>query len=191
MQSNMRATHCLVGLFIIALWSLAAHAEVSVEIERQWQQEQFAHMLPITRDYRNEQYGFGVPMLSGVEAYGNEPPNPNHGVVYLLGYQRTISVSAVYDAAEYGSTKSQLDHWLATEHPDTITRSPTVLAGKPAEQAVLRTGNTVIKVVVRRRNEGNGILYELTLTTTATDQAKDNALFDLVLAGFKTFKLPR
>lgn len=148
-------------------------------------------MLPVNSDYRNEQYGFGVPMLSGVEVYGNEPPNPNHGVVYLLGYKRTISVSAVYDAAEYGSTKSQLDHWLETEHPDTITRSPTVLSGKPAEQAILRTGNTVNKVVVRRRNEGNGILYELTLTTTPTDQTKDNALFDLVLAGFKTFKLPK
>jgi hypothetical protein len=111
-------------------------------------------------------------------------PNPNHGVVYLLGFKRTISVSAVYDAAEYGSTKSQLDHWLETEHPDTVTRSPTILAGKPAEQAILRTGNTMNKVVVRRRNENDGILYELTLTTTPTDQAKNSVLCRMIALYF-------
>jgi hypothetical protein len=187
----MRTIRFLVGLAVLVLWSIAAPGEVSVDIERHWKQEQFAHMLPVYHDYRNVQYGFSVPILSGIEVYGNEPPNPNHGVVYLLGYERTISVSAIYDAAEYGSTKSQLDHWLETEHPDTITRSPTILAGKPAEQAILRKGNTVNKVVVRRRNEDGGILYELTLTTTQADQTRDIALFDRILAGFKTFKLPK
>ena len=185
----MRTVRLLVGLAALALWGITAAAEV--DLERHWKQEQFARMLPVKRDYRNEQYGFGVPKLSGVEVYGNKPPNPNHGIVYLLGYKRTISVSASYDAAEYGSTKALLDHRLENKHPDTSTRSPTVLAGKPAEQAILRTGNTVNKVVIRRRNEDGGILYELTLTTTQADQARDIALFDKVLAGFKTFKLPK
>ena len=179
----------LFGLAALALWGITAAAEL--DVERHWKQERFARMLPVNRDYRNEQYGFGVPILSGVKVYGNEPPNPNHGIIYLLGYKRTISVSAIYDAAEYGSTKALLDHRLENKHPDTSTRSPTVLAGKPAEQAILRTGNTVNKVVVRRRNEDGGILYELTLTTTQADQARDIALFDKVLAGFKTFKLPK
>lgn len=187
----MRTLGLVAGLTFFGLYAMAANAAVDPAVAQQWKQEQIAQMVAVKGSYRNEEYGFGVPIPASAEAYRAGPIVPNHGVLYVLGYQRTVTVSAMFDAAEYGSTKVQLDNWLADEHPDSLKRTPTVLAGKPAEQAVLQTGHVVNKVVVQRRNQDHGILYEVTLTTTAEDQAQDSVFFDSVVAGFKTYKLPK
>jgi hypothetical protein len=155
---------------------------------REWEKAQVSNMVPIHGAYRNEQYGFGIKVVSG-KVYRPAAPNPNHGVLVILGNQRTISVSAEFDAAEYGSTKSQLDHWLENEHADSVKREATTLAGKPAEQAILQAGQVVTKVIAQRRDEDGGILYELTLTSTQTHRRADSALFDSIARSFKTYAL--
>jgi len=155
---------------------------------REWIKSRTANMVAIHGAYRNTQYGFNIPATT-LKMYRMAPPNPNHGILAILGNQREISVSGEYDAAEYGSTKSALDHWLENEHPDSIKREPTTLAGHAAEQATLQTGTTITRVVEQRRDEHGGILYELTLTTTPEHQAEDLALFDHILQSFKTYPL--
>jgi len=158
---------------------------------REWAKVQVANMTPVRGAYRNEQYGFGIPVV-GRKTYRMAAPSPNHGVLIILGNQRTISVSAEYDAAEYGSTKSQLDHWLENEHADSVRREAATLDGKPAEQATLQAGRIVTKVIAQRRDErGGGILYELTLTTTQARQSEDLALFQGIARAFKTYALPQ
>ena len=172
-------------------FAFAGHASADdASAYRAWERAQVANMTPVRGAYRNEQYGFGIPIV-GRKTYRMAAPSPNHGVLIILGNQRTISVSAEYDAAEYGSTKSQLDHWLENEHPDSVKREAATLDGKPAEQATLQAGQIVTRVIAQRRDERGGILYELTLMTTRASQNEDSALFDGVARAFKTYSLPK
>jgi hypothetical protein len=155
---------------------------------REWEKSQTVGMVSMHGAYRNTQYGFSIPVIVA-KMYRPAPPNPNHGMLAILGNQREISVSGEFDAAEYGSTKSALDHSLENEHADSIKRESITLAGRPAEQATLRVGTTITKVVEQRRDEHGGIIYELTLTTTQEHQAEDSALFDRILQSFKTTPL--
>ena len=174
-------------LFAFAFIGQAVAGEAGANQE--WEKAQVIGMVPIHQAYRNVQYGFSVPIVGG-KMYRPAAPNPNHGVLILLGNQRTISISAEYDAAEYGSTTSQLDHWLENEHPDSVKREDTMLAGKPAEEAILQASQVVTMVIAQRRDERGGILYELTLTTTLAHQNEDSAIFDNLAHSFKTYALP-
>jgi hypothetical protein len=78
-----------MGLVIAALAALlvANHAVAEDAVtERQWAHERMSDMTPVKGRYRNEQYGFSVPAVPGARAYRPAAPNPNHGVLYLLGY---------------------------------------------------------------------------------------------------------
>lgn len=184
----MQPARTLAALAVVAV-TCATSLGVLADATPQPSQE--IKRVPVTRLYKNTQYGFGVPMLPGIPAYRDAPPSPNHGLVYLLGEARTISVSAVYDAASYGSTKAQLDHWLEGEHPDSVKRTPARLGGKPAEQAILLSGKKVTRVVVQRRGENGGILYEVTLETVEGNRPSDFVAFDRVLKGFKRYPLEK
>jgi hypothetical protein len=175
---------------VVLIFAFVGHASADdANAYRVWERAQVANMTSVRGAYRNEQYGFGIPVV-GRKTYRMAAPNPNHGVLIILGNQRTISVSAEYDAAEYGSTKSQLDHWLENEHADSVRREVATLGGKPAEQATLQEGQIVTKVIAQRRDERGGILYELTLTTTQARRNEDFALFDGIARAFKTYALP-
>ena len=155
-----------------------------------WGKEEIAGMVPVNGTYLNEQYGFGVSVLQ-TRAYQPPGRDPDHGMIILLGAGRKITVSAMYDAAFYGSTKSQLDPRLQGEHFESVKRSATVLDGKPAAQAMLQNGKNITKVVVQRRNEEDGILYELELITNKGDQNEDLKTFDNIIRTFKTHVLPK
>jgi hypothetical protein len=180
-----------LAIALLAGLCLANFANADASPDRQWLRERIAHMTPVKGAYRNSQYGFTVPALPGIHAYRAAAPAPNHGVLYVLGDHRTITVSAEFDAADYGSTKAQLDHILAGMSAGSVDRSAITLDGRPAEQTVFRAGDAVTKVVAQRRDERDGILYELDLTTTPGNQAEDWALFDKVIAGFKSKPLLR
>ncbi len=185
-RSQMTMTRWLVAMAAAVgiLFSQSACADA----EARWKAEQIAHLAPL-RDtsYRNGEYGFSAVIPRGVQAYKARPPTPNHGIRLILGHQRTIEVSAVFDAPKYGCTKIQLDQSINSEQPDHVERSAAELGGKPAEKAVLTKGNSIMIIVARRRDEG-GILYELELTTTPASRAKDAAVFDLLVAQFRERK---
>ena len=173
---------------MVAAVSLFFSQTVCADAKAQWKSEQTAHLAPLRgTSYRNGEYGFSVVIPRGVQAYKARPPAPNHGLRLILGHQRMIEVSAVFDAAEYGSTKIQLDQSINSEQPDHVERSPVELDSKPAEKAVLTKGNAVMIIVARRRDDG-GILYELELTTTPAALAKDTVVFDRLVAQFREKK---
>ena len=182
--------HYFAAAVLTALLLQSAFPIAAKESNAERPSGRVAHMVFVKSGYRNNHFGFEVPMLAGVKAYRDAPPNPNHGVLYILGKGRTIAVSASYDAAEYGSTKVQLDRWLEGEPVERVERAPATLAGKPAEQATLHKTTTVTKVVAQRRDERGGILYELVLTTTDSHLARDGAKFEGIVASFRALKLP-
>jgi len=190
MIKNLRVTKIIVMmLFMYSLIGqvLAANANVTSDnVEK----EKVAGMVPVNGSYRNEQYGFSVSVLQ-TRAYQPAEGDPNHGILILLGDNRTISVSAMYDAAFYGSTKSQLNHRLQGEHFDSVKRSTAVLDGKPAAQAMLQSGKNITKTVVQRRNEEGGILYSLELSTNKDHLNEDAKTFDRIVRTFKTYALPK
>lgn len=169
---------------------LAALAGVNSSQESRWLRERVAKMTSVQGAYENEHYGFRTPVLPGVKAYRAVAPAPNHGVLYILGEQRTIAVSAELDAADYGSTRAFLDHIAAAIASPPTERKPMTLDGMKAEQAIFRTSDSILKVIALRRDERGGVLYELALTTTLRNQSDDFPLFDKVVAGFKLEPLP-
>lgn len=175
-------------LFMFTLIGQAFATDASVNDDSL--KEKIASMAPVNGTYRNEQYGFGVSVLQ-TKAYQPTGRDPDHGIIILLGDSRTITVSAMYDAAFYGSTKSQLNHRLQGEHFDSVKRSATILDGKSAAQAVLQSRGNITKVVVQRRNEADGILYDLELTTNKANQGEDSKTFDSIIHTFKTYGLPK
>jgi hypothetical protein len=175
-------------LFICALIGQVFAADASASDD--WAKERIAGMVLVNGAYHNEQYGFGVSVLQ-TRAYQPTGRDPDHGIIILLGEGRTITVSAMYDAAFYGSTKSQLNHRLQGEHFDSVKRSAAVLDGKPAAQAVLQNGKNITKVVVQRRNGDDGILYSAELTTNKDFQSEDLKTFDSIVRTFKTYALPK
>ncbi|MDR3482274.1 MAG: hypothetical protein P4L91_16360 [Burkholderiaceae bacterium] len=174
-------------LFMCALIGQVFAADASASDD--WVKEKIADMVPVNGSYRNEQYGFGVSVLQ-TRAYQPTGRDPDHGIIIVLGDGRTITVSAMYDAAFYGSTKSQLNHRLQGEHFDSVKRSAAVLDGKPAAQAVLQKGKNITKVVVQRRN-AEEILYSAELTTNKDYQNEDLKTFDNIIHTFKTYSIPK
>ena len=141
--------------------------------------------------YRNVEYGFGVPMLKGVSARRDSPPNPNHGLVYELGPNRYVSVSGEFDAADYGSTRAQLDHWLQNENAHSSRRAKFILDGRPAEMAEFVDRQTVTQVIAYRRSDSGGILYDLVLVTSRDKTNEDQARFKSIVKRFKFYPLPK
>jgi hypothetical protein len=172
----------LTRLVATVLVSAALQATASAQAESR------AGMTPVTHVYRNEQFGFTVPLLVGIHAFRDEAPAPNHGLLYELGDARNISVSASFDAADYGSSQALIERRLAA---NSAPSAAIVLAGKPAQRVVTRSGDKVSVLVVQRRGEDGGIFYELTLDSDRPHEAEDTAKFEKVLRAFRTIPLRR
>ena len=56
---------------------------------------------------------------------------------------------------------------------------------------MLQNGKNITRLVVQRRNEENGILYELELITNKGEQNEDLKTFDNIIRTFKTHVLPK
>lgn len=144
-----------------------------------WETSRTASMTPASQPYTNEQYGFVVPAVADARAYQDKAPNPNHGVMLVLGDRRVITVSAEYDAARLGTAKAYLDLLLQADqnqgHP--IVRA-TRSAGHAAWSATIRQPASLRKFVAVRRSEEGGINYALTLETTASAADEDAKTFE-------------
>ena len=186
--AKLRRVKFVIPIFC-ALTSLSVNAQ-DAGATNDWVKEKIAAMVPVNGTYRNEQYGFSVSVLQ-TQAYQPAGRDPDHGIIIALGDNRAITVSAMYDAAFYGSTKSQLDHRLQGEHFTSVKRSAAMLDGKPAAQALLQNGENITRVVVQRRNEDDGILYSLELSTNKSNVKEDSKTFDSIVHTFKTFALPK
>lgn len=156
-----------------------------------WEASRTAAMTAADQPYRNEQYGFVVPRLAAARAYRDKAPNPDHGVVLVLGEQRAITVSAEYDAADLGTSAAYLDQLLQSEGGSAGgSRARIRSAGRPAVEVTIRHADTVKRLVAVRRGAGGGINYALTLQTTSAAEAGDIKIFRSVVTGLKFVPLP-
>jgi hypothetical protein len=146
-------------------------------------------LVEIHDNYYNEQYGFGV-RKNNLKAYMSSAPSPNHGVLFLIGENRYITVNASYDAAFYGSNTVNINKSLPRQGVDRIHKKSITLNGRPAEEVTYFEGNTATTMTSQRRNENGGIFYELILRTTKTNLSADTKLFTQVKRDFRTFPLP-
>lgn len=150
-----------------------------------------AAMQPRQGPYRNAQYGFSLGPLPG-RAYGYVQRDKDYGVLAVLGERRYLTVHAGYDTQSLGSAKAQMDAWLnPSPHPQ-LKRQSLNIDDLPAEQASWQQSPLANKLVVLHRGPAtaNGVFYTLTLVTTPETFVADEALFDAVLATFKTLPLP-
>lgn len=176
------------GLLLAASSCLAANSPD----DGSWETSRTASMIPASQPYANEQYGFVMPAIAGARAYQDKAPNPNHGVILVLGDRRVITVAAEYDAARLGTAKAYLDLLLQADHNHghPIVR-PTRSAGHAAWSATIRQPDSLRKFVAIRRGEAGGINYALTLETTASAAIEDSNTFGRVARDLKFVALPR
>ena len=148
-------------------------------------------MTSISQPYTNQTYGFVLPSVAGARAYQDKPPNPNHGVVLVLGERRSITVSAEFDAAQLGTARAYLDVLLrADDHLGQATVRETRSAGHSAWSAIVRRPDGVKKFIAIRRAEGGGVNVALILETTASSAGEDSKTFDRVARGLRFLPLP-
>jgi hypothetical protein len=156
-----------------------------------WEARRTSTMTSVSQPYANQTYGFVVPSVAGARAYQDKPPNPNHGVILVLGERRSITVSAEYDAARLGTSRAYLDLLLrADDNLGRTTLSETRAAGHAAWSAIVRQRDGVKRFLTIRRNEGGGINVALILETTASSSAEDSKTFYRVARELRFVPLP-
>ncbi len=150
-----------------------------------WMAEQTDRLVKVEGQYSNRQYGFRLSIPAGVSAWRTAPPNPDHGVMLILGEHRTIDVSAAYDAALYGSTAALMERRVRDAGGGPVKRFTVQLGGAPAEEAVV--GGAAPETIVaqwRAVTPENAINYSVVLVTTPAERKADGAVLVALLAGY-------
>ena len=178
------------ALLVVATSCLAANVANPTD-DASWEASRTSAMISTRQPYANETYGFVVPAVARARAYQDKAPNPNHGVVLVLGDRRVISVSAEHDAAQLGTSRAYLDLLLhAPENQGHAIVRATRSAGHTAWSASVRQRDGFRKFVAIRRDEGGGINVALTLETTVSAAPEDSKTFDRVAGQLKFVPLP-
>jgi hypothetical protein len=131
------------------------------------------------------------------------PPAPNHGFLISLEHpgmekqvsyrmHRLIDIADEYDARELGSAKAYLEFEAANTPELRVVQSRAVtFHGLPAVRATWHGKNSPeIREELIVYRAGDGIIYDLTLKTRATNHTSDAALFQRVENGFHVFPVP-
>jgi hypothetical protein len=137
--------------------------------------------------YTNCDMGYAVDLPEGVIAHSDLPPSPNHGFLIQPGDRvttaevtfenqpRILDVYDQYDAAQFGSARAYLD-WDLQQTPNkkVLQVREIVFQGLRAAEARYRVdAKDASELVIYRK----GLIYVLTLRTTAQHYAGDSALF--------------
>ena len=144
--------------------------------------------------YSNGQYHYAVDVPAGHAAY-LDPDAPDHGVGIVLSWEPRayVNVDGTYDAVEWKTPAAAAKQLLAWKRDS----STSVLshAQSPARLGPLRA----LRQVVRHRCAGrpdvyvdddivaiaDGVVYELSLTTTEARYPQDKALIDRMRASWR------
>lgn len=156
-----------------------------------WEARRTSTMTPASQPYANPTYGFVVPSVAGARAYQDKPPNPDHGVLLVLGERRAITVSAENDAAQLGTARAYLELLLrADDHHGQATVRATRSAGHAAWSATVRQRDAVKRFIAIRRGERGGVNVALILETTGSSTAEDSKTFERVARGLRFVPMP-
>ncbi len=148
-----------------------------------WLQEQIADMHAINGRYANANYGFSIAPPPRAATYIGNAPNPNHGVIIILGERRMIRVYARYSDPDFGNDKPCGPLFQA--HPGAKVRSQGKIGARAA--CALTVSDDANFEQVREQtgdDRGTKILYTVQLTTTREAKAADLAALDAVAASF-------
>ena len=151
-------------------------------------------------------YGFRVVLPEKFVAHANLPPNPIRG--FLVGLpdtstrinvsvedERFVGVSAEYNSLELKSLKSATEYLLDLRRRrnsglSVTARNATRLGGATAERVKIGydtpKGRVVEEIVVALRS---GIVYEISMRTTAANYESDQPKFTRIIAGFRFWKI--
>ncbi len=159
--------------------------------------------IEVRGEYRNPAgYAYRATLPPGLVGYRDPAPAPAHGFVVELGGNPDdrLSVAGEYNAAEYPSAQVVADRTLAwvREKADSVqvpAFRPAVLAGLPAVELVVRyagratSAERVCRSIATIRRikptDTMGIIYEITLDTTAQRLGKDAAIYSSVVKSFR------
>ena len=152
------------------------------------------------KHYANAQYLYSVDLPPGLVAHGPADPAPGHGVGIVLSWEPRayLNVDGTYDAIEWKTSRAAAKQLLAWKRAE----STAVLAQK---QSTARLGPLhAVRLVVRHRcaklpdvyvdddvvaiDAKQGIVYQVSLTTTEPRYARDKALMDAMLASWRMLK---
>lgn len=152
-----------------------------------WLAEQTMGLVPAHGTYSNRQYGFRVTIPPGVPAWTTADPNPDHGLIMILGDHRVIDIQAAYDAALFGSTPELLQKRLQALPRGTaeIEIMVTRLGDSLAARATVNGPHPAVVIAQwRELPPNNAINYSVVLTTTNETRATDLRTFNAVLATY-------
>ncbi len=155
-------------------------------------------MAHFEKHYANVQYLYSVDLPPGLVAYG--AAGPDHGVGIVLSWEPRayLNVDGTYDAIEWRTPRAAAKQMLAWKREE----STVVLShsSQPARLGPLRA----VRLVVRHRcaklpdvyvdddvvaiDAKQGIVYQISLTTTEPRYAQDKALMDAMLASWRPLK---
>jgi len=173
----------LAALLMIGYGSMAVAAQSA---ESRWYHEQIDGASLQTESYRNVDYGFSMPLLPGISAYGTTPPNPNHGLNYLLGYRRVIFAWAEFDVMFYGNQKNQLKHVIQDWHiARPVKVSPINIDNHFCDYVRGHKKHKQIESIICFHHDESDILYYLVLETDASHQQADHQQLMLLARQFK------
>lgn len=152
----------------------------------------------VEKHYANAQYLYSVDLPAGLVAHG--AAGPDHGVGIVLSWEPRayLNVDGTYDAIEWKTPRAAAKQMLAWKREE----STVVLShsSRPGRLGPLRA----VRLVVRHRcanlpdvyvdddvvaiDAKQGIVYQVSLTTTEPRYARDKALMDAMLASWRLLK---
>lgn len=140
-----------------------------------WINEQTQYGIKVEGDYHNLHYGFSVPTIEAIPAYRSVAPNSEHGIFYLLGNHRRISVWADYDVLFLGSLSAHKKNFISSRALRKVHTKAITVAGEPALLLRGKESNGYLYAILQYREQGTGILYYLVLQTDQQHKDVDRA----------------
>lgn len=153
--------------------------------------------------YSNYDYGYSVRIPKGLTALRAPAPLPNHGFeIHVSEHPKAdLSVSASYNAAEWGSFDDAIDAHVGYfknkvgGEVDIGARVSTVLGGLRAVRFTMKSKTSAevreVLLAFRKAPGEVGIVYEIVLTTPSSRYNQDKHLINDIQKTWRMKPLPK
>lgn len=155
-------------------------------------------MTRFEKHYANVQYLYSVDLPPGLVAHGAAGPDHGAGIVLSWEPRAYLNVDGTYDAIEWKTPRAAAKQLLAWKREESTavlshTQSPVRLGPLHAVRLVVRHRCAKLPDVyvdddVVAIDAKQGIVYQVSLTTTEPRYARDKALMDAMLASWRLLK---
>lgn len=164
--------------------------------------------IPFRNFYSNYEYAYSVSIPTGLAAYKNAPPQPNHGFrlflseqpksfVFVDGSYNALFWTSLYEAANFNLEcikENSSDVEILSRIDYRLQNLKAVrMKVKYKSSDTNEVGIKDIILALRKQNGGSDIeiVYKLELTTPINNYPKNVVSFEQIVKGFKTKPLPQ